>query len=135
MCDSKVSILGVGLGLTEISQSRQAYSNLDSEEAISCNHNAELMRNLEVATKDMVPIPITQGGHVPDIPLSDGALISDDDNDSFISSDTESEGGFGDANANDNVSDGAIPNEGAQGPNFAVYGEGCHRSIRRYECK
>ncbi len=37
------------------------------------------MRNREVATKDMVPTPATQGGHVPDIPLLDGALISDDD--------------------------------------------------------
>ena len=40
----------------------------------------------------MVPTPATQGGHVPDIPLPDGALISDDD-DSFISN-TESEGGL-----------------------------------------
>ena len=81
----------------------------------------------------MVPTPITQGGHVPDIPLPDGALISDDDDDSFISSDTESEGGFGDANANDNGSDGAIPNEGAQGPNFAVDGEGRRRSTRQVD--
>ena len=58
------------------------------------------MRNCEVATKDMVPTPATQGGHVPDIPLPDGTLISDDD-DSFISN-TKSEGGFGGANANDN---------------------------------
>jgi hypothetical protein len=36
----------------------------------------------------MVPTPITQGGHVPDIPLPDGALISDDDNGSFIFSKT-----------------------------------------------
>ncbi len=41
--------------------------------------NEELMRNCEVATKDMVPTPATQGGHVPDIPLPDGTLISDDD--------------------------------------------------------
>ncbi len=76
--------------------------------------NEELMRNDEVATKDMVPTPATQGGHVPDIdiPLPDGALISDDD-DSFISN-TESEGGFGGANADDNGSEDAIPNEGAQ---------------------
>ena len=73
------------------------------------------MRNHDVATKDMVPAPITQGGHVPDIPLPDGALISDnDDDDSFIFSNTESEGGFGDANANDNGSNGAFPHEGAQ---------------------
>ncbi len=50
------------------------------------------MRNCEVATKDMVPTPATQGGHVPDIPLPDGVLISNDD-DSFIS-DIESEGGL-----------------------------------------
>ncbi len=87
--------------------------------------NEELMRNCEVATKDMVPTPATQGGHVPDIPLPDGALISDDD-DSFIS-DTESEGGFGGANADDNGSEGDIPNEGALGPNFAVDGEGRRR--------
>ena len=74
----------------------------------------------------MVPTPITQGGHVPNIPLPDGVLISDDD-DSFISSNTESEGGFGGANADDDGSDGAILNEGAQGPNFAVDGDGPRR--------
>jgi hypothetical protein len=87
--------------------------------------NEKLMCNREVATKD---IPTTQGGHVPDIPLPDGALISDDD-DSFIS-DTESEGGFGGANADDNGFESDIPNEGAQGPNFAIDGEGWHRSTR-----
>ncbi len=91
-------------------------------------HNEELMRNCEVATKDMVPTPATQGGHVPDIPLPDGTLISNDDN-SFISN-TESEGGFGGANADDNGSEGAIPNEGAHGPNFAVDGEGRCRSTQ-----
>ena len=76
-----------------------------------CKQNKELMRNCEMATNDMVPTPITQGGYVPDILLLDGALISDDDDDdSFILSDTESEEGFGDANANDNGYDGAIPN-------------------------
>jgi hypothetical protein len=90
--------------------------------------NEELMRNREVATKDMVSTPATQGGHVPSVPVPDGVLISDDD-DSFIS-DTESEGGFGDANADDG-SEGAIPNEGSQRPNFAVDGEGCRRSTRR----
>ncbi len=88
--------------------------------------NEELMRNHEVATKDMVPTPATQGGHVPDIPLLDGTLISDDDY-SFIS-DTESEGGFGGANADENGSKDAIPNEGAHGPHFAVDGEGHCRS-------
>jgi hypothetical protein len=87
-----------------------------------CKRNEELMRNRKVATKDMVPTPATQGGHIPDIPLLDGALISDDD-DSFIS-DTESEGGFGGANADENGFKDAIPNEGAQGLNFAVDGEG-----------
>jgi hypothetical protein len=77
----------------------------------------------------MVPTPATQGGHVPDIPLPDGMLISNDD-DSFIF-DTELEVGFGGANADDNGSEGAIPNEGAQGPNFAVDGEGRRRSTRR----
>ncbi len=56
-------------------------------------------------------------------------LISNND-DSFISK-TESEGGFGGANADDNGSEGAIPNEGAQGPNFAIDGEGQRRSTRR----
>ena len=90
--------------------------------------NEELMRIREVATADMVPTPITQGGHVPDNPLPDGALISDDEDDSFNLSDTESEGGFGGfGDDNENGSDGAIPNEGAQGPNFAVDGNGCTR--------
>jgi hypothetical protein len=93
-----------------------------------CKRNEELMRNREVATKDMAPTPATQGGHVPDIPFPDGALIFDDD-DSFIS-DTESEEGFGGANADQNGSEDAIPNEGAQGPNFAIDGEGRHRSTR-----
>jgi hypothetical protein len=94
-----------------------------------CKRNEELMRNREVATKDMVPTPATQGGHVPDILLPDGVLISDDD-DSFIF-DTESEGGFGGANADDNGSEDAIPNEGGQGPNFAVDSEGHRRSTQR----
>ncbi len=94
-----------------------------------CKRNEELMCNREVAAKDKVPTPATQGGHVPDIPLPDGALISTDD-DSFIS-DTDSEGGFGGANADENGSEDAIPNEGAQGPNFAVDGGGRHRSTRR----
>ncbi len=56
-------------------------------------------------------------------------MISIED-DSLIS-DTELEGGFGGANADDNGSEDAIPNEGAQGPNFAVDGEGHRRSTRR----
>jgi hypothetical protein len=87
------------------------------------------MRNCEVATKDMVPTSATQGGHVPDIPLPDGTLISHND-DSFISN-TESEGGFGGANTDDNGSEGAITNEGAQGPIFAIDGEGRGRSTQR----
>ncbi len=35
------------------------------------------------------------------------------------------------ANADDNGSKGDIPNEGAQGPNFAFDGEGQHRSTQR----
>ncbi len=77
----------------------------------------------------MAPTPAPRGGHVPDVPLPDGALISNDD-DSFISN-TESEGGLGGANADDNGSKGAIPNEGAQGRNFAIDGEGRRRSTRR----
>ena len=52
------------------------------------------MPNQEVATKDLVKTPNTQGGHVPNIPVPDGALISEDNN-SFILLDTESEGDFG----------------------------------------
>jgi hypothetical protein len=107
----------------------QVQLNLDSEGAINCDRNEELMCNREVATKDMVLTPATQGGHVPDIPLPDGALISNDD-DSFIFH-TESEGGFGGANADENGSEDAIPNEGAQGPNFAFDGEGRCRSTQR----
>jgi hypothetical protein len=110
---------------------KQVQLKLDSEGAISRNRNEELMRNCEVATNDMVPTPATQGGHVPDIPLPDGALITNHD-DSFIS-DTESDGGFGSANADDNGSKGAILNEGAQGPNFAVDGEGWCRSTQRHD--
>ncbi len=44
---------------------RQVQSNLDSEGAISCKRNEELMHNREVATKDMVPTPATQGGPCP----------------------------------------------------------------------
>ena len=80
----------------------------------------------------MVLTHATQGGHVPDIPLPDGFLISDDD-DSFISSNTESEGGFGGAYADDDGSDVAIPNERAQGPNFAVDGEDHCRSSQKCE--
>ena len=59
------------------------------------------MRNRQLEIVDMAPTPATQGGPVPNVPLPDGALISDDD-DSFISRDTESEGDFdGDDNAND----------------------------------
>ena len=47
---------------------------------------------MEIA--DMAPTPATQGGPVPGGPVGDGALISDDD-DSFISNNTESEGDFG----------------------------------------
>jgi len=54
----------------------------------------ELMPNQEVATKDLVKTPNTQGGHVPNIPVPDGALNSEDNN-SFILLDTESEGDFG----------------------------------------
>ena len=92
---------------------------------------------MEIA--DMAPTPATQGGPVPGGPVGDGALISDDD-DSFISNDTESEGDFGAGDNADNDDDGVqghrdpevtIPNEGAQGTNnFATDGEGCCRSTR-----
>ena len=52
------------------------------------------MRNREVEIVGMAPTPDTQGGHVPNIPVPDGALNSEDNN-SFILLDTESEGDFG----------------------------------------
>ena len=58
---------------------------------------------MEIA--DMATTPATQGGPVPSVPIGDGALISDDDDDSFVSNDTESEGDFGvgvGGNADDN---------------------------------
>ncbi len=74
---------------------------------------------------------VPTGGHVPDIPLPDGVLISNYA-DSYIS-DAESEGGFSGANTVDNDSEDAIPNEGAQGPNFAVDSEGRRRSTQRHD--
>ena len=35
-------------------------------------------------TQDLAPTPATQGGHVPGVPVPDGALISDNKDDSFI---------------------------------------------------
>jgi hypothetical protein len=119
------------LPLDEVWLDAEGHEQSKTELRKQCKRNEESMRNCEVATKDMVPTPATQGGHVPDIPLPDGALISNDD-DSFISN-AESEGGFGGANANDNDSKGAIPNKGAQGPNFAVDGEGHRKSTRRHD--
>ena len=53
-------------------------------------------------TQDLAPTPATQGGHVPGLPVPDGALISDNEDDSFIANaDTESEGDFGGDNADD----------------------------------
>ena len=104
-----------------------------------CKRNDELMRNREVEIVDMAPTPATQGGPDPRAPVSDGALISSDD-DSCISLDAESEGDFGGDNADYDdggpgvniPNEGAnIPNEGAQGSdNCATDGEGCRRSTR-----
>jgi len=60
-------------------------------------------------------------------------LISDDDDDSLISVDTESEGDFGGNNADDGGPEVNIPHEGAQSPNFATDGEGRCRSTRTRE--
>ena len=55
-----------------------------------------------MTTQDLAPTPATQGGHVPNVLVPDGALISDGEDDSFISdADTESEGDFGGDNADD----------------------------------
>ncbi len=86
--------------------------------------NDKLMRNRDMAIADMAPTPATQGGPVPNVPVPDGALISDDDNDSFISNDTESEGDFGGGdNDDDDVGSPEvnIPNEGAQDPTSECY--------------
>jgi hypothetical protein len=98
--------------------------------------NDDLMRLRDMEIADMAPTPATQGGPVPGVPFGDGALISDDD-DSFISADTESEGDFGvgvggNADNDDDVGPEVnIPNEGAPGPdNFATDGEGCRCSTR-----
>jgi len=98
--------------------------------------NDELMRNRDMAIADMAPTPATQGGPVPNDPVPDGALISDDDDDdSFISNDTESEGDFGGVDKDDDYVGSPevnIPNEGAQGPNnFATDGEGRRRSTKK----
>jgi hypothetical protein len=90
------------------------------------------MRNRKVATQDLAPTPGKQGGHVPGLPVPDGALISDDDDDSFIS-DTESEGGICGDNADGTGPEVHISNEGAQGPNFATDGEGRRKSHRRHD--
>ncbi len=59
------------------------------------------MRNREVDIRNLAPTPKTQGGHVPGVPVPNGALISDDNDDSLISVDTESEGDSGGNNADD----------------------------------
>ncbi len=64
------------------------------------------MRNRDMDFADMAPTPATQGGPVPGDPVKDGALISDD-NDSFISNDTESEGDFGVGDNADDNDDGS----------------------------
>ena len=88
----------------------------------------------QVKTQDLAPTPATQGGHVPGVHVPDGALISDDEDDSLIAdADTESEGDFGGDNAgDDNVGPEVnIPNEGAQDSNnFATDSEGRRRSTR-----
>jgi hypothetical protein len=94
--------------------------------------NEELMRNHKVATQDLALTPGKQGGHVTGLPVPDGALISDNDDDSFIS-DTESEGGFCGDSADDTGPEVHIPNEGAQGPNFATDDEDHCKSQRRHD--
>jgi hypothetical protein len=59
-----------------------------------------------MAFVDMEHTPATQGGPVPGGPVGDEALILDD-NDSFISNDTESEGDFGVGDNADDDDDGA----------------------------
>ena len=100
--------------------------------------NDELMRNRQleqVVTQDLAPTPATQGGQFGGDRVPDGALISDDEDDSLISNaDTESEGDFGGDNADydDDVSPEVnIPNEGAQDSNnFTTDSEGRRRSTR-----
>ena len=78
---------------------------------LTCNWQLE-----QVATKDLAPTPATQGGHVPGVHVPDGALISENEDDFFITdADSESEGDFGGENADDNDvgPEVIIPNEGA----------------------
>ena len=82
------------------------------------------MRNREVDIRNLAPT------HQP---VPDGALISDDDDDSLILVDAESEGDFGGNNADDGGPEVNIPHEGAQSPNFATDGEGRRRSTRTRE--
>ncbi len=49
--------------------------------------NEELMRNRKVATQDLALTPGKQGGHVTGLPVPDGALISDYDDDFFSDTD------------------------------------------------
>ncbi len=73
------------------------------------------MRLWDMEIADMAPTSATKGGPVPGIPIGDGALISDND-DSFISDNTESEGDFGVGDNADDDDDGGevnIPDEGA----------------------
>jgi hypothetical protein len=90
------------------------------------------MRNCKVATQDLAPTSDQLGGHVPGLPVPDGALISDDGDDSFMS-DTESEGDFCGDNADDTGPEVHIPNEGAQGHNIDTDGEGRCRSQQRHD--
>jgi hypothetical protein len=98
-----------------------------------CKRNEELMQNRQleqVATEELAPTPATQGGHIPGLPNPDGALISDNEDDSLIANaDTESEGDFGfsgdNADDDDSGPEVNIPHEGAQNPNnFATDSEG-----------
>ena len=43
------------------------------------------MHNLKVATHDLAPTSDQLGGHVPGLPVPDGVLISDNDDDVFLS--------------------------------------------------
>ena len=87
-----------------------------------------------MATEELAPTPATQGGRVPGLPNPDGALISDDKDDSLIANaDTESEEDFGFGGDNADDDDGGpevnIPHEGAQNPNnFATDSKGRCRS-------
>jgi hypothetical protein len=53
------------------------------QELRGCALLGSVTSNLKVATHDLVPTSDQLGGHVPGLPVPDGVLISDNDDDVF----------------------------------------------------